>query len=860
MNLNKNKIKVGIIVLIALALSLILTSFSHAGTASIDFNDQSKWLQQNSTKTEFVNGEVKLKTTGFEGDSNTALLIHGDSFTDATGQTITGNALISNTVKKISSSFDFSGSAYLGIQNNNSNYSFGSNNFTIDMWIKPTSLSGRRTLYSQMDPSNSYLLYIWQSSLIFRAADSINGTEVTVFGGEVAVDTWQHIALVRGGDTWMIYIDGVITGTKTTSGSFNSNASQITIGKEDSGEGANYYAGNIEEIRVSKGIARWTNNFTPQQTQYSVMGSKAYVTTTDANKITVTNGSKISSLAINNTQPANTNIKALISFDGRASWKKLNGTTWTDTALSNVNSSGMTVQETQAALAGYKFTADGSIDLALGLESSDSAATPSISGISANYSIYKISNISIAGPTSVTNLNSNISYTASATKQDGTLAFEITLPNGSKVNSNTASYSFTAAGNYTLTAKAYMVEDTTEFQTSQISITVTDGQTQTTTPTGTVKPKITSNLKDKTGVNLSSFSGLTLKLQNMNGEAVNEITPSNHNNLFENLNREETYKLIATKTTVIPVIQNGNITTVSHITKSIRFDASIDNVNSDFFIDEPKASNVLLKVSGIPSDWTTVNVVLNPVTSLVTMDKNPTFALTPSGGSAELVVPEMPSTIYKWTISNQDNSQTFGGTSSISKTAKTNSILYFNVNAMKPRHITNTFRIKNSNRTDGTFSGETINLEIRDKNNTLVYSKTLTASGTEVSDTTTELAEGNYTVTALMNGKREMSRTVSLSYGPKTNTMTFTSLETIAMSFIVRDSRTGANLSEGSFKIFDKSGNLVEDKIIDGNTITANMVYGYPYKIEASSTGYNPKTVSIYPREAILKEITLYKK
>lgn len=859
MNLNKNKKTVGITVLIALALSLILTSFSHAGTASIDFNDQSKWLQQSSTKTEFVNGEVKLKTTGFEGDSNTALLIHGDSYTDATGQTITGNAEISNTIKKISSSFDFSGATYLGVENSNNNYSFGSNDFTIEMWIKPTSASGRRTLYSQTDPSNSYLLYIYGGSLIFRAADAINGIEVTVFGGEVAVDVWQHIALVRNGDTWKLYIDGVMGGSKTVSGYFPSSASQITIGKQDLAGNENYYAGHIEEIRVSKGIARWATNFTPPQTQYLIMGSKAYVTTTDANKITVTNGSKISSLTINNTQPANTNIKALVSFDGRATWKKLNGTTWTDTVLSNVNSSGMTIQETQTALAGYKFTADGSIDFAIGLESSDSSATPSISGISASYSIYKISNISIAGPTSVTTLNSNISYTASATKQEGTLAFEITLPNGNKVNSNTASYSFTAAGNYTLTAKAYMVEDPAEFQTSQINITVTEGQTQTTT-TGTVKPKITSNLKDKTGANLSSFSGLTLKLQNMNGETVNETTPTNHNNLFENLNRDETYKLITTKTTVIPVIQNGNITTTSHITKNIRFDASTDNVNSDFFIDEPKASNVLLRVSGIPSDWTIVNVVLNPVTSLVTMDKNPTFVLTPSGGSAELVVPEMPSTIYKWTISNQDNSQTFGGTSSISKTAKTNSILYFNINAMKPKQITNIFRLKNANRTDGTFSGETINLEVRDQNNTLVYSKTITANGTEVSDTTTELAEGNYTVTALMNGKREMSRTVSLSYGPKTNTMTFTSLETIAMSFIVRDSRTGANLSDGTFKIFDKNGNLVEEKIIDGNTITANMVYGYPYKIEASSTGYNPKTVSIYPREAILKEITLYKK
>lgn len=842
-------------------ITILIPSLSHAGTASINFNDQNSWLQQNTSKTEFVNGEVRLKTSGFSTNNNTKVLMHGNSLTDSSS----GNLFSANGTTQVDTTQSKLGGASLMLNGttdylsgpDSNNWNFEGGDFTIDMWIRPSNIWSFRILYSQYkNVANRQLLYLESGVLKFYSSGS---AEISFSGGTVKKDTWQHIALVRNGNTLTLYIDGVSGGSKTVSESLPDIDAGITIGKQDWAGNEFYYAGNIEEIAVHK-VATWNSNFSPPQSPYETSSSTAYITTTDTNNISMTTGTKISSLSINNTQPASTNIKALVSFDKRATWKKWSGSTWTDTTLSQIHSGGMTIEAIQAALAGYKFANDGSIDLAFGLESTNSAASPSISGVTANYSIYKISNISIAGSTSVSTLNSNITYTASATKQDGTLAFEITLPNGSKVNSNTANYSFAAAGNYTLTAKAYVVEEPTEFKTTQINITVTSGTSQGQSQTGTQsKPKITANLKNRTGINLSNLTGITLKLQNLNGEVIKEAVPSNYNNLFEDLNKEEIYKVISTKTTTIPVIQNGNINTVSHITKTIRFDTS-DDITSDFFIDEPKASNVLLRISGIPSDWTEAKLQLTPITSLVTMDKNPEFTLTPSNGSAELIIPEMPATQYKWSITNQDDSQTFGGTNSPAKTVRTNTTLYFHISSMKAKTITNIFKIKNADRTDGSFNGETINIEIRDQNNAIAYTKTLTTNGPGVSDTTTELTGNSYTVSASMDGKREMSRTVKLNYGPKTNTMTFTSLETIAINFIVRDSRTGNNLSVGSLKIFDKNGNITEEKIIDGSTITASMVYGYPYKVEAQSPGYSSKTISIYPRETIIKEITLFKR
>ena len=74
-------------------------------------------------------------------------------------------------------------------------------------------------------------------------------------------DTWYHTALVREGDSWKFFVDGQQTGgTQTQSAAFQDIGGTFRFGQD--GEAWRKFNGYLDEIRVSKGIARWTSNFT----------------------------------------------------------------------------------------------------------------------------------------------------------------------------------------------------------------------------------------------------------------------------------------------------------------------------------------------------------------------------------------------------------------------------------------------------------------------------------------------------------------------------------------------------------------------------------------------------------------------
>jgi hypothetical protein len=74
------------------------------------------------------------------------------------------------------------------------------------------------------------------------------------------LNTWTHIAFVRSGTTLTCFLNGVSVGTTTTASSIGSASAGSYIGSSQSG---NYWFGYIDDLRVTKGYARYTSNFTP---------------------------------------------------------------------------------------------------------------------------------------------------------------------------------------------------------------------------------------------------------------------------------------------------------------------------------------------------------------------------------------------------------------------------------------------------------------------------------------------------------------------------------------------------------------------------------------------------------------------
>jgi hypothetical protein len=188
-----------------------------------------------------------------------------DNATFADVETV-GNTQISTSVVKYgtgSISFDGSGDyLLLGSGSNTNDYAFGSGDFTIEMWIYPTAANSRM-LYDGRPTSAIGLqptIYLNASNLLTfytNGSDRITGSAPTL-------NTWQHIALVRSSGSTKLYISGTQTGSTYTDANVYVNGATRPIIGADGGNTANQnYAGYIDDLRVTKGIARYTANFTP---------------------------------------------------------------------------------------------------------------------------------------------------------------------------------------------------------------------------------------------------------------------------------------------------------------------------------------------------------------------------------------------------------------------------------------------------------------------------------------------------------------------------------------------------------------------------------------------------------------------
>ena len=83
-----------------------------------------------------------------------------------------------------------------------------------------------------------------------------------------SANTWYHIALDRNGSNWYMFIDGVqLAAAYSASNTFNNATGQLNVGAGYSPVG-DFLNGWLDEFRISKGIARWTANFTPPTVAY----------------------------------------------------------------------------------------------------------------------------------------------------------------------------------------------------------------------------------------------------------------------------------------------------------------------------------------------------------------------------------------------------------------------------------------------------------------------------------------------------------------------------------------------------------------------------------------------------------------
>jgi hypothetical protein len=199
--------------------------------------------------------------------TNTSLLLNftNGSILDSTGKNdleTVGDAQISTSVKKFGTgSLKFDGTGdYLSIPSS-SNLAFGTGDFTIEFWLYLNS-QGTFIIYDPRttEPQIVPVIYTYLGQIKFY----VNGVD-RIVGSTLSATTWHHIAVCRSGSSTKLFVNGTQSGS-TYSDSNNYIQTRVVFCVYP-GDLTSYFNGYLDDIRITKGVARYTSNFTPPTAQ-----------------------------------------------------------------------------------------------------------------------------------------------------------------------------------------------------------------------------------------------------------------------------------------------------------------------------------------------------------------------------------------------------------------------------------------------------------------------------------------------------------------------------------------------------------------------------------------------------------------
>lgn len=179
---------------------------------------------------------------------------------------------------------------------------FWDGDFTIDFQVRaPAWGAGNFCLTSQFtDTSNAWrVAYFGTGGIYFQQYVTGGSQDITLSQGDNTgwtVDTWHHLAIVRYGNEWDIYLDGTSVANTTSSVTMQNFTGRLYAGVQ--GAGTPYaFPGWLDEFRVSKGIARWTTNFIPPTHAYGQFPKILTINGVSMVNVKTINGRPIDSLA-----------------------------------------------------------------------------------------------------------------------------------------------------------------------------------------------------------------------------------------------------------------------------------------------------------------------------------------------------------------------------------------------------------------------------------------------------------------------------------------------------------------------------------------------------------------------------------
>ena len=249
--------------------------------------------------------------------SRKALLHFDNSFKDEYGIIWSANTtdVAISSDGKFGKCLEFNGNGAQLLSNKD--IPLGVGEFTIDFWVNAPAT--QPTTYPTLIADRGNTFRMGKDRL------AVNGTtsELNVFD-EVFDDTWHHVALVRHGGKYIIFIDGVKK--KETTNQVEANINVATIGASNRAYGQTYIKGKIDEVCVVK-YAKWAENFTPPTQPYenppeAKPNDIRFAFTIDKNNYYAFNNNDWEEIQTSEI-PTKGNTKAVVENIPKEKWKEL---------------------------------------------------------------------------------------------------------------------------------------------------------------------------------------------------------------------------------------------------------------------------------------------------------------------------------------------------------------------------------------------------------------------------------------------------------------------------------------------------------------------------------------------------------
>ena len=167
--------------------------------------------------------------------------------------------------------FDGTGD-YLSIPES-AGFTFGSGNFTVEAWVNLANHLGQDMGIIQLRREESawnWALY-YHDSGVFKwemIPDGSSSATTLTSTTSLANGTWYHLAIVRNSDTVTMYLNGSSEASTTWANTMRQDSGDelLCIGQK---AGNVWHNGWMDEVRISKGVARYTGNFTPSESAFT---------------------------------------------------------------------------------------------------------------------------------------------------------------------------------------------------------------------------------------------------------------------------------------------------------------------------------------------------------------------------------------------------------------------------------------------------------------------------------------------------------------------------------------------------------------------------------------------------------------